>query len=115
MPPSTTAPRMGRVIKRLLGSGSRHQPGRYWSLLIATGSVAATLYVLWIGALSTLFGDLVLVVYDWLADVGFDFPQLDNFAAWARGYTANFHRDIAIFIGTPSPEDRLRGRRRDAD
>ena len=93
----------GRVFKRLLGGGSRHQPGGRWTPLIAAGSVAATLYVLWIGALSTVFGNALLWAYGSLQSVGLDWPWLDAFAAWSRGYTANFHRDIAIFIGVTFP------------
>ena len=103
MSDSNAAPTPGRVFKRLLSGGVRHRPGRRWSWLIAAGSVAATLYVLWIGALSTLFGDLVLSIHDGLFGLGIDLPAMDNFAAWARGYTANFHRDIAVFITITFP------------
>lgn len=103
MSSSTTAPTPGRIFKRLLGGGSRHQPGRRWTPLIAAGSVAATLYVLWIGALSTVFGNLLLWTYGNLQSVGIELTWLDSFAAWSRSYTANFHRDISVFIGITFP------------
>ncbi|MCP5280837.1 MAG: TRAP transporter fused permease subunit [Rhodoferax sp.] len=103
MSDASPAPGRARVFTRLLGGGSRHKPGGGWPPLIAAGSVAATLYVLWIGALSTLFGNAVLWLYGSLQSVGLDLVWLDHFAAWSRGYTANFHRDISVFIGITFP------------
>jgi len=37
--------------------GTRHRPGGAWALAIRAGSVAATIYVLWIGALSQIVGN----------------------------------------------------------
>jgi len=83
---------------RFLLEGRRHQPGGAWLVLIRAGSVAAALYVLWIGALSQIFGDAAL----WLS--GFILPgALSAFAGWARAYTANWHLDIAIFIAITFP------------
>jgi TRAP transporter 4TM/12TM fusion protein len=83
---------------RFLREGRRHQPGGAWLLLIRAGSVAAALYVLWIGALAQIFGDAAL----WLS--GFVLPGvLAPFAGWARAYTANWHLDIAIFIAITFP------------
>ena len=45
---------------RFLREGRRHRPGGAWRVLIRAGSVAAALYVLWIGALATVVGDLAL-------------------------------------------------------
>jgi TRAP transporter 4TM/12TM fusion protein len=67
-------------------------------VLISAGSVAAALYVLWIGALAQIIGDAAL----WLS--GFVFSgALSTFAAWARAYTANWHLDISIFIAITFP------------
>jgi TRAP transporter 4TM/12TM fusion protein len=92
-----------RAFTRLLDGGRRHYPGGALFGLIAAGAVAATLYVLWIGALSTPVGDCALWLYDALQRMGIDVIALDRFAGWARGYTANQHRDIAIFIGITFP------------
>ena len=35
-----------------LREGHRHQPGGIWAVIIAAGSVAAALYVIWVGALA---------------------------------------------------------------
>ena len=40
--------------------GARHRPGGAWKVLIQVGSVAAALWVLWIGALSTVSGNAAL-------------------------------------------------------
>ncbi len=74
-----------------LREGSRHRPGGFWAILIRAGSVVAALYVLWIGALSTIIGTAAL-------DLGFS-----AFGTWARASTAYFHRDISIFIAITFP------------
>jgi len=94
---------MRSSFMRFLEGGRRHYPGGGWYAAIAAGSVVATLYVLWIGALSTPVGDLALWLHAGLQDVGVDAPSVDRFAGWARGYTANFHRDISVFIGITFP------------
>jgi TRAP transporter 4TM/12TM fusion protein len=78
--------------------GARHRPGGAWVVLIRVGSVIATLYVLWIGALAQITGNAAL----WLAShLKLDF--LFAFATWARSYTANWHLDISIFIAVTFP------------
>ena len=78
--------------------GKRHRPGGAWTLLIRAGSVIATLYVLWIGALAQVIGNAAL----WLSlNLGLGF--LRPFAAWARSYTANWHLDIAVFMAVTFP------------
>jgi TRAP transporter 4TM/12TM fusion protein len=87
---------------RYLREGVRHRPGGAWAVLIRAGSVAAALYVLWIGALATISGNAAL----WLAGhVGVEpvHGLLSSFATWARAYTANWHLDISIFIGITFP------------
>jgi TRAP transporter 4TM/12TM fusion protein len=74
-----------------LREGSRQRPGGFWLLLIRAGSVAAALYVLWIGALAQIFGN-------WALAAGFT-----GFGTWARAYTAYFHLDISIFIAITFP------------
>jgi TRAP transporter 4TM/12TM fusion protein len=69
----------------------RHRPGGGWSVFIQAASVAAALYVLWIGALATITGTAAL-------DLGFT-----AFGTWARAFTAQFHLDISIFIGITFP------------
>ncbi|MEO7242072.1 MAG: TRAP transporter fused permease subunit, partial [Variovorax sp.] len=92
-----------RVFTRMLGGGTRHQPGGGWPIVIAIGSVLATCYVLWIGALATVVGAGILHIYDWLRSVGLDWQWIERLGAWARSYTANFHRDISIFIAITFP------------
>jgi len=85
-------------LLRFFREGSRHRPGGAWEILIRAGSVAAALYVLWIGALATVTGDALL----WLAanlHLGFLAPA----AGWARAFTAQFHLDISIFIAITFP------------
>ena len=53
--------------------------------------MAAALYVLWIGALATVVGTLALKA------------GLVGFGSWARAFTAQFHLDIAIFVGITFP------------
>jgi TRAP transporter 4TM/12TM fusion protein len=85
-------------LLELLREGRRHRPGGVWLVLIRAGSVAAALYVLWIGALAEIVGDAAL----WLSGVVLP-GTLAAFAAWARAYTANWHLDIAIFIAITFP------------
>jgi TRAP transporter 4TM/12TM fusion protein len=78
--------------------GRRHRPGGAWAVLIRVGSVVATLYVLWIGALAQITGNAAL----W-AVLHLKSGALEGFAAWARAYTANWHLDISIFIAVTFP------------
>ena len=78
--------------------GRRHRPGGAWAVLIRVGSVIATIYVLWIGALAQITGNAAL----WLA-LNLDMGFLREFAAWARSYTANWHLDISVFIAVTFP------------
>ena len=78
--------------------GRRHRPGGAWAVLIRVGSVVATIYVLWIGALAQITGNAAL----WLA-LNLDMGFLREFAAWARSYTANWHLDISVFIAVTFP------------
>ena len=82
----------------LLREGRRHRPGGVWLILIRAGSVAAALYVLWIGALAQIFGS-------WALDLGrlLHAEPLMRFATWARAFTAYFHLDISIFIAIVFP------------
>jgi TRAP transporter 4TM/12TM fusion protein len=67
-------------------------------VFIQAASVAAALYVLWIGALAQLTGNALL----WLAThAGMQF--LAPLAQWARAFTAQFHLDIAIFVAITFP------------
>ncbi len=67
-------------------------------MLIRAGSVIATIYVLWIGALAQIVGNAAL----WLSlNSGMGF--LRPFAAWARSYTATWHLDIAVFMAVTFP------------
>ena len=78
--------------------GKRHRPRGAWAVLIRAGSVIATIYVLWIGALAQIVGNAAL----WLSlNLGMGF--LRPFAAWARSYTANWHLDIAVFMAVTFP------------
>lgn len=49
--------------------------------------------------MSTVVGDCALWLFDVSGKAGLDLQVLDTFGAWARGYTANVHRDISVFIG----------------
>lgn len=82
----------------LLREGRRHRPGGVWLILIRAGSVAAALYVLWIGALAQIFGT-------WALDLGtaLGWAPLVDFGTWARAFTAYFHLDISIFIAITFP------------
>jgi TRAP transporter 4TM/12TM fusion protein len=78
--------------------GARHRPGGAWAVLIRAGSVVATIYVLWIGALAQITGNAALrLAFHFKSDF------LSTFAAWARSYTANWHLDISIFIAVTFP------------
>ena len=99
--PAAAPPRRSRW--GLLREGNRHRPGGAWSVLIAAGSVAAALYVLWIGALSSITGDAALWLATQLKAGGLPYHALEAFATWARAFTANWHLDIAIFIAITFP------------
>jgi TRAP transporter 4TM/12TM fusion protein len=71
-----------------------------WWRLIQAGSVAAALWVLWIGALSTVSGNAALTLS---RELPFLQEPLATYAAWARAFTANWHRDIALFIAITFP------------
>lgn len=71
--------------------------------LIAFGSVLATLYVLWIGALAVITGDAALWLFEHVESMGWAIASLETFANWARSYTANFHSDISVFIAVTFP------------
>ena len=99
--PETAPPQ--RRFWRVLREGSRHRPGGAWAVVISAASVAAALYVLWIGALATITGDGALWLAQHLKEAALPFGPVDRFATWARGYTANYHLDISIFIGITFP------------
>jgi TRAP transporter 4TM/12TM fusion protein len=100
-PAPATRPR--RRIRAYLREGSRHRPEGAWSLFIQAASVAAALYVLWIGALATISGDAALWLAARLAALGAPHLALDAFAVWARAFSAQFHLDISIFIALTFP------------
>jgi TRAP transporter 4TM/12TM fusion protein len=83
---------------RFLREGRRHRPGGAWLVLIRAGSVAAALYVLWIGALATITGTLALDAAKILHSA-----LLADFGTWARAFTAQFHLDISLFIAITFP------------
>ena len=66
--------------------------------MIRAGSVAAALYVLWIGALAQILGN-------WALDLAglLHAALLERFATWARANTAYFHLDISIFMAITFP------------
>jgi TRAP transporter 4TM/12TM fusion protein len=72
-------------------------------VLISIGSVAAALYVLWIGALATVTGDVALHAARALQVRGLGSGVLETFGVWARAYTANYHLDLSIFIAITFP------------
>lgn len=88
-----------RAVFLLMREGVRHRPGGAWWTLITVGSVAAALYVLWIGALAVISGDAAL----WLARRLGNPSGLEAFATWARAFTARFHLDISVFIAITFP------------
>jgi TRAP transporter 4TM/12TM fusion protein len=67
-------------------------------VLIRIGSVIATIYVLWIGALAQITGNAALWLYSHVR-----LELIEAFAVWARAFTANWHRDISIFIAVTFP------------
>jgi TRAP transporter 4TM/12TM fusion protein len=78
--------------------GRRHRPGGGWARLIQVGSVIATVWVLWIGALAQISGNAALSLSQHTG-----MPGLAAFAGWARAFTANWHLDISIFIAITFP------------
>ena len=87
-------------MRYLNWEGSRHRPRGAWLVLIKAASVAAALYVLWIGALAQVTGNAALILS---RELPFLQPQLAAFAAWARAFSAYFHLDISIFIAITFP------------
>jgi TRAP-type uncharacterized transport system fused permease subunit len=85
---------------RLLAAGVRHRPGGPWYVFIQAASVAAALYVLWIGALATITGTAALRLSK---EISFVEAPLVAFGTWARAFTAQFHLDISIFIAITFP------------
>ncbi|HKQ28195.1 MAG TPA: TRAP transporter fused permease subunit [Burkholderiales bacterium] len=79
--------------------GRRHRPGGGWARLIQVGSVIATVWVLWIGALAQVSGNAAL----WVSQRFDVHHAVAAFAAWARAFTANWHLDISIFIAITFP------------
>jgi TRAP-type uncharacterized transport system fused permease subunit len=91
------------LLAALIREGARHRPGGAWSVLIAAGSVAAAIYVLWIGALATIVGDAALDIVNVLKGQDIAVPWLDSFATWARAFTVRYHIDISVFIAVTFP------------
>ncbi|MGH8740029.1 MAG: TRAP transporter permease [Burkholderiales bacterium] len=83
--------------------GRRHRPGGPWAVLIRVGSVIATIYVLWIGALAQVTGNAALQVANSVQAFPALHQPLYSFAGWARSYTANWHLDISVFIAVTFP------------
>src|SRR4051812_16355440 len=75
-------------IAAVFREGARHQPPGGWTVLIAVGAVAAALYVLWIGALSTVVGDLAGWIARDLAAMGVSSGWLETFSTWARAFSS---------------------------
>jgi len=90
-------------LQFLSWEGSRHRPGGAWAVLIQIGSVAAALWVLWIGALATISGNAALSLSSYFKDLPLLYEPLAAFATWGRAFTANWHRDIALFIAITFP------------
>jgi TRAP transporter 4TM/12TM fusion protein len=90
-------------VRWLNWEGRRHRPGGAWALVIRIGSVIATIYVLWIGALAQITGYAALWLSGRLTDVALLHAPLASFATWARAFTANWHLDISIFIAITFP------------
>jgi TRAP transporter 4TM/12TM fusion protein len=88
---------------RFLREGVRHRPGGLWAVLIQAGSVAAALYVLWIGALATITGTWALKLAGLVSNFAALSDLLVSFGTWARAFTAYFHLDISIFIAITFP------------
>lgn len=72
-------------------------------MLIAGGSVAAALYVIWVGALATVTGDAM----GWIALqaklAGMALPWLETASTWSRAFSARYHLDISVFIAVTFP------------
>ncbi len=100
---TAAGPRPRRRFLWFIFEGTRHRPGGAWSVLISAGSVAAALYVLWIGALATVTGALALDAAAQLKQLGLPHHFLEIFGTWARAFTANYHLDTSIFIGITFP------------
>ena len=90
-------------LGEFLREGSRHQPGGPWAVVIAVGSVAAAVYVLWIGAAATLSGELALSIIRSFRPDGALEAGLQEFARWARAFTVRYHLDISVFIAVTFP------------
>jgi TRAP transporter 4TM/12TM fusion protein len=90
-------------LGQLFREGNRHRPGGVWFLPITIGSVAAALYVLWVGAVATISGDVALWLADHLKQTGFAAAGLDSFATWARAFSSQYHLDISVFIAITFP------------
>lgn len=88
---------------QFLREGARHRPAGAWGVLIQAGSVAAALYVLWIGALATITGTWALQLADHVRQFEGLYHFLVAFGTWARRFTAYFHLDISIFIAITFP------------
>jgi len=86
-----------------LREGSRHRPTGGWNVLIQAGSVAAALYVIWIGALATITGTWALALAGQAGGFEVLAKGLDSFGTWARAFTVQFHLDISIFIAITFP------------
>lgn len=99
--PEAPAPRRGWL--RYLREGRRHRPSGPLRAFIAAGSVAAALYVLWVGALATITGQGARAAAKWLEGQGVGAAWLDTFATWAGAFSAKQHLDISIFIGITFP------------
>jgi len=92
-----------RRLTEFLREGGRHQPTGPWAIVIAVGSVAAALYVLWVGAAATLSGEVALWLARELAPLGLPTGGIDDFARWARAFTVQYHLDISVFIAITFP------------
>src|SRR4051812_13604332 len=103
--PGVAAPHAGlwRQFAALFREGARHQPEGGWTIPIAVGAVAAALYVLWIGALSTIVGDLAGWLARDLKAAGIASVWLEDFSTWARAFSAQYHLDISVFIAITFP------------
>jgi TRAP transporter 4TM/12TM fusion protein len=87
----------------LFREGARHQPEGVAALFITVGSVAAALYVLWVGAAAVITGDLAGMLANYLKHGGNELPWLESFSTWARSFTSKYHLDISVFIAITFP------------
>ncbi|MCW5773934.1 MAG: TRAP transporter fused permease subunit [Rhodospirillaceae bacterium] len=92
-----------RSLFALLREGARHRPGGAWGVLIAAGSVAAAIYVIWVGALATITGDGLIWLAAELKQAGYSAGWLDALGTWSRAFAARYHIDISIFIAITFP------------